>query len=311
MDSLGRLQCALEGRTPDRVPVSVWYHFGSEHLPPDAVARRHADYHAAYEWDFLKAMFDYRLDYPDAVDSAPTLDLRLMLEATDWRAPFRRQHDVLMALRAQLGAAVPLVETVYSPWMYLLRHIGGDRKAELLARPDLLAEILARLTEETRRHVREVAALGCYGIYFATLAAGTARDAPDGPVQQVHDREVLFAASGLVRMLHLHGERIDPGAVDAYPRDVLHGETQDFDAPSHARLRITNRCLMGGLPTALTGLSMAALRHRAREAIDTAGGAGFILAPGCSVSPSVSVRKLRALRDPALLAPLSAPPAPA
>jgi len=298
MDSVGRLHCAVEGRTPDRVPVSVWYHFGSEHLPPPAVARLHAEYHAAYEWDFLKAMFDYRLEYPDAVDGAPALDLPLMLAATDWRAPFALQREVLVALRAHLGPRVPLVETIYSPWMYLLRHLGADRTDELLACPDLLTDILARLTEETVRHVREVAALGCYGIYFATLAAGMA----DGQAQQIHDREVLSQAGGMVRMLHLHGSRIDPGAVASYPREVLHSDNQDPGNPSLARLRAAGRCLMGGLPTALTGMSMQALRRHARDAIAEAGGAGFILAPGCSVSPSVSVRKLRALRDPSLLA---------
>lgn len=303
MNKFKRIQRALEGRAIDRVPVSAWYHFGSEHLPPAVVAKLHADYQAVYGWDFLKVMFDYRLHYSDMVDNSAGIDLQLMLETTDWRAPFRLQSEVLQTLRAEMGSSVPLVETVYSPWMYLIRHIGRDLKERLLECPDLLAQVLARLTEETCRHVLSVRNMGCYGIYFATLAAEDSVAGLAVAPYHHYDLDVLNAASGLVLMLHLHGSPLYPAAVGEYPRDVLHWDNRDPNNPSLTQLRADNRCLMGGLaPSTLTGVSMSALRRQVREAIIEAGTKGFILAPGCSVPSSLSFRKMLALRDPALLA---------
>jgi uroporphyrinogen decarboxylase len=299
-----RMQSALEGGSHDQIPVSAWYHFGSEHLAPPDVAKLHADYQAAYDWDFLKVMFDYRLDYPEAVDGSADFDLSLMLQETDWAAPFRRQREVLQLLLGELGSTAPVVETVYSPWMYLVRHIGRDAVERARETPDLLARILERLTEETCRHVKAVRQLGGYGIYFATLAACRSEIATAAEFTKPYDLEVLDVASGLVRMLHLHGPDVDATSVRAYRRDIIHWEDRDAGNPSLSELRADNRCLMGGLSSsALTGLSLHALRRQAREAISEAGGNGFVLAPGCSVSPSLSFRKMRALRDHSLLAP--------
>lgn len=306
MNSLHRLESAIKGRPVDQIPVSVWCHFGSEHLPPDAVARLHADFQAAYCWDFMKVMFDYRLDVPDGVDGPAGLDLRLMLDTVDWAAPFQRQIEVLQALRSTLGSSVPMVDTVYSPWMYLVRHLGADLKGAMLEQHDSLTRILALLTEETCKHVGRVRDLGCFGIYFPTLAAERTPWPSLIDLQLPFDKEVLGAASGMVRMLHLHGDKLDVHAVDDYPREVLHWDESERTNPSLSGLRAGNGCLMGGLaPAGLTGMSMSAFRKMATDAIVRTGGLGFVLAPGCTVSPSLSSRKLQALRDASLLRPPS------
>lgn len=300
MDRFRRMQCALEGRKPDQIPASAWFHFGSEHLPPAAVARLHADYLATYDWDFLKVNFDYRLDYADAVDATDNFDLRLMLETTDWSVPFCRQREILEILHAELAGTVPIVETIYSPWMYLVRHTGRDLIGQITRQPDLLHAVLARLTEETCRHIRALREIGVYGIYLATLAA---TDNVALAEWSAYDHDVLDAASGMVRMLHLHGSELNPALVATYPREMLHWHDRDRTNPSLSQMR-AERCLMGGLDqSTLTTTSMAAFRREARNAILEAGGHGFILAPGCSVSPSIAARKLLALRDPALLSP--------
>lgn len=305
MDSYRRMQTAIERQPVDQVPVSVWYHFGSEHLAPEKVAKLHVDYQAAYAWDFLKVMFDYRLDYPDAVDGFGAPDLRLLLETVDWNEPFRKQIEVLLALRAALGPTVPIVETVYSPWMYLVRHFGADLKGTVQENQDL-AEVLARLADETCQHVRRVREIGCFGIYFPTTAAEQSASGDAFGLQRDYDRQVLDSASGMARMLHLHGRGIEADAVRGYPREVLHWDDQESSNPSLASLRATNTCLMGGLTCSdLTTISISALRHQAKDAIEMAGD-GFILAPGCSVSPSLSSRKMLSLRDASLLVPCQA-----
>jgi uroporphyrinogen decarboxylase len=303
MTALERLQTAIGGEVPDRIPASVWFHMGSEHLPPEEVARLHARYHERYRWDFLKVGFDYRLPLPDAVDSGPDLDLSVLLEQTDWQAPFRLQRTCLGVLQAELGSAVPLVETVYSPLMYLLRHLGHDRRLALLEDRATTMAILERLTEVTCAHVAALSRLGIFGIYLATTAASDQLSSAELSLQAQGDRAILDRGAGLARMLHLHGSGIDPERVADYSRDVLHCSDRCAGNPDLSAMRAgTGGTLMGGIDeTTVTSLSRQAMAAQIAEAIAMAGPRGFILAPGCSVSPSISARTMHAIRTSPLL----------
>lgn len=302
MDPFERLATAISGGTPDRIPVSVWFHFGSEHLPPDAVAGLHAAFQTAYRWDFLKVMFDYRLDLPPAADTGPELDLDALLDGTDWGAPFARQRAMLAILCAELGSAVPIVETVFSPWMYLLRHVGADRRAALLDRPERVAAVLDRLCEETCRHVDAVRELAIDGLFFATLADNAPPGGAEFEATAPRDRTVLERADGLPRFLHLHGAGAATAHLAAYPREVLHRDHGAADSGLAGLRRTGERAIMGGLPgDGLTRMSPVAIRSAIAAAIDAAGRAGFILAPGCTVSPSLARRTMLAIRDSDLL----------
>jgi len=304
MDAFERLRTAIAGGVPDRIPVSVWFHFGSEHLPPEEVARLHIAFQRSYRWDFLKVMFDYRFELPASVDAGDEVDLDALLSETDWTAPFARQRACLATLQAELGGEVPIVETVYSPFMSLLRHVGHDSRRSLLDHPDGVAAILDRLTAETCRHVDAIADLGIHGVYFATLAGSIASASPEFALHSRHDIAVLDRAAGLTRFLHLHGDNVGSAHLSNYPREVLHqdgGGTTGTD--ELAALRASGeRAIMGGLPHGgLTRMSLAAIRARVASAVDSAGRAGFILAPGCSVSPSLARRTMLAIRDSDLL----------
>lgn len=303
MNAFERVSAAIDGQQPDRIPASVWFHFGSEHLRPEDVAKLHVAFYRTYRWDVLKVMFDYRLALAEEADSGDALNLDALASKTDWRAPFVRQQACLRHLLSEVGDEVPLIETVYSPWMYLLRHVGRDQQAALLDRPDLTAELLDRLTEETCRHVDALGDLGVFGIYFATVAARTATESPEFALQAPYDRAVLRRANGMVRFLHLHGSHTRPQRVAGYPREVLHCDDRDPTNPDLAAMRGHQRgAIMGGLAqSGLTAMSLAAVRTQVADAIDRAGPGGFLLAPGCSVSPSLSRRTMLALRDRGLL----------
>lgn len=303
MNAFERLHAAISGDTPDHVPVSVWFHFGSEHLPPAAVADLHAKFHAAYRWDFLKVMFDYRMQAPCWRDGRAELDVDALLAEANWRAPFLRQQHCLRILHAELGHRVPLFETVYSPWMYLLRHVGRDRKEALLDRPDLTVAILDRIAAATLAHIDFLKELGIYGVYFATIAADAAACEAEIALQSGGDLAVLGRAEGLARILHLHGGHICLERARHHPREVLHCEDRDPTNPGLAALRDAERgAIMGGLPHAtLTQIAMPTLRAMIDDAIRRGGRDGFILAPGCSVSPSLAGQTMLDIREQAIL----------
>ena len=72
-----RVMAAVEGRRPDRVPVSFWYHFPLEHPSSAPLAEAELAFAARYDPDFLKVMHDLWLDLPDG--------LKLIEDPADWR----------------------------------------------------------------------------------------------------------------------------------------------------------------------------------------------------------------------------------
>ncbi|MGV3650086.1 MAG: uroporphyrinogen decarboxylase family protein [Devosia sp.] len=298
MTAKERLDAVIAGQEADRIPASVWFHFGTEHLPPPAVAQLHAQYQRAYGWDFLKVMADYRLPVPDAAFAGDSLDLDALLAQTDWESPFLAQLACLGHLAADVGGAVPLIDTIYSPWMQLLRHVGRDQRETLLTDPARTGALLDRLTDVTCSHLDRLRAHGVYGIFFATSAACSA-EADASALQQARDMRILVHAHGLARILHLHGSGLALDRVAAYPREVLHCDDHDPASPDlEAQRRAGALAIMGGLPSAgLTRLSRVALRRTMANAVALAGPEGLILAPGCSVSPSIAAGSLSTIRN--------------
>ncbi len=159
--------------------------------------------------------------------------------------------------------------------------------------------MVGRITDETCRHINRLKETGIHGIYFATTAGCAAVGDAEFLLQSPEDRAVLAEAEGLVRILHLHGSDADPARVRDYPREVLHREGADPANPGVQALRSrTGSAVMGGLPhDTLSKISRSRLRSIIVDAVDAGGRAGFILAPGCVVSPSIARRTLLAVRN--------------
>src|SRR5690606_4977713 len=113
------------------------------------------------------------------------------------------------------------------------------------------------------------------------------------------DLEVLAAAEGMVRVLHVHGNGVDLARIEGYPFEVLSLADRAPDNPSLAELRKrTDRCLMGGIDeSALPDMSLDALACQIDDAIRQAGRQGFILAPGCTFPSFSPQRTLAFLRE--------------
>ncbi len=299
MRALERLQATIQGDPTDRVPVSVWYHFGSEHLPPEDAAKLHLDFHAAYQWDFLKVNFDYRAMVGRWTWNEPHLDIQELLPERVWRVPYAKQQECLAAIDAATGQQVPLLATIYSPWFYLLRHVGRDQKGRLLKDRELTSQLVSSVTKATLAHVDFLKERGIWGIYFATLAANANTADAELALQEKHDRAILERAGGLTRVLHLHGDQANLSNVLDYPREVLHCENRNgFEVGLEALRANTTGAIMGGLAHwNLTQMSPARICEMVDSAIRAAGTTGFLLAPGCSVSPSIAHQTMLGIRD--------------
>lgn len=300
-----RWLAAVRGQAVDRVPVTAWMHLATEHLPPVQAAQLHQAWWQTCDWDLLKVMADYRLGIPDGLESFDCPDKILALAAAV-RADrcFEQQRQCVEHLMASVGPQVPILDSGYDPYTFLLRHVGHDQAAHLWAHAEATLLVLQAITECMCAHLQQLKRMGVSGYFHATFGA-IAPGQPRGISAAVFehfvrpfDLQILDAAEGLVRVLHAHGSGVLLERLQGYPFEVLHLADRTPGNPTLTQLRQwTPRCLMGGVDErTFTGLSVPELRQQVGQAIAQAGSAGLIVAPGCALAPSSSGRLLRTLR---------------
>lgn len=301
-----RFLAAVEGRTVDRIPVTTWVHFLSDHLTGEETAGLHERFLKSYEWDLAKVMGDYRYPVPAGLRS---------LDDPKWLDEFRpvgldhpafaRQLTCLRQLRETMGPDYPLLDTGFDPYQSIVRNVGRDQQDNLWKHKASTLRALETVCESICHYVREIKRLGVDG-YFYSMNSAIPDGFPRGTRQEVYetflkpfDLEVLKAAEGMVRVLHVHGTGLDLGRLEGYPFEVINLSDRAPDNPSLADLRKwTGKCVMGGIDeSTFPDISLAKMRQQIDDAVAQAGREGFILAPGCTLPSYSPERSLRFLRD--------------
>ncbi|MBL8386410.1 MAG: hypothetical protein JNM90_25220 [Burkholderiales bacterium] len=301
-----RFFAAVEGRPVDRIPVTTWVHFLSDHLGAADTAGLHEKFLKAYGWDYAKVMGDYRYPVPPELRSLDSPALLDRIPAYDADAPhFAVQLACLAALRQAMGPDFPLLDTGFDPYQSILRNIGRDQEAALWTYREATLDALERTCASICAYVRALKKLGVEGFFYSVnsaIPAGQPRGNNDAVYEtflRPFDLRILEEARGMVRVLHVHGTGLAMERVRDYPCEVINLSDRLPGNPSLAQLRTwTDKCLMGGLDeTRFADLSLTALAAQVDDAVAQAGREHFLLAPGCTIpsfSPKRSLAFLRA-----------------
>jgi uroporphyrinogen decarboxylase len=285
-----RVLTAIQGGIPDRLPATLWFHFGGAFLSPKDQVDYYVRTIVPRDWDLLKVMFDYRPRVALDIDFSSPAAIARTLRGIDWDEPFRRQRALLTSLTTSVGDDLPLIDTIYSPWFSLVRWVGYDREKALLVDHSAVASVLDEIAAVICHHTRWLSSMGIHGYFYASIAASKALTSESLELQLQLDRQVLSSSRGLHRYLHLHGLDIELARVSTLEFDVLNYHDRHPSNPQlgHARTTIS-QCLMGGVcERTLTHTSPANTERQIRQAVAEIEGRGLILAPGCAVSASVS-----------------------
>ncbi len=327
MNRRQRLEAAVTGGQPDRVPVSAWGHFFPQEITAQGLAEVMLGFFERYGWDYLKVHarasyhvegwgFRYRPSTDPAlghqctghpIDSAHAW--RQIRPLPDDDPSLLEQITALRLIRSRLPDDVPLIMTVFSPLDVAEKLIDRDAamlKAHIDADPQALEAALAAIAETFSRFVRRLVAEGVDGIFFSTKWANDFKlDAGQySRLVRPFDLQVLEAARPLwCNLLHLCEDRIQIDAMSDYPVQVVHWDNHAGANPSLAegQIRLGRRAVGGGVDArTLARGTPQAVFERAREAIEQTQGRGLLLGPGCSVQiASTSEANLLALREAA------------
>jgi len=321
MNKRERVLAAIRGEAVDRVPVSFWLHnFACEHSAK-ALADETVRLYRSYDWDFLKPqsratcfaeMWGTRID----ASREQTVPFRVVEHALKSAAGFgalrpadpaqgalAEQLDACLAIRAEVGAEVPIVATIFAPTMVATSLLPGGRAAVVnLMREDPVAfdRGLAAIAETLAGHARRCVEAGIDGIFYATTLATRALMSPQEcrRFQRPHDLTILDAAKGAsFNIMHVCGDDTLFDEFTDYPVSVFSWATTPGNPTlAEARSR-TGRAVLGGLPgkPQIGGMRAEALVERAHRSIAETGGRHHLLGPDCSINPGTSGALLQAV----------------
>lgn len=298
-----RFLAAARGEQTDRPPVGAWIHYGSSFWTPEQVADVHLRFYREYDWDYIKVMDDFRLELPAGLtEITDPAQLDLVVPDPDAEvANYRKQAEVLQRIREAAPEAA-MIETIFSPAQTLVRALGGSVIGYLRADPELADRTVGRVAKVLAKWAGGLADLGVDAAFFAINGASTdatsyglTRDEFNSFIAP-HDRVVLQAAEGLVRIGHLHGEGADPELITDHPFEVLNW-SDEVSAPSIADAQQR----YGWVP--MLGLNeITSLYWTPTQTIDAivaarrAAGDKLIVAPNCTLHSDGNPEVLKALR---------------
>ncbi len=324
MEPVDRVRAALALERPDRPPAGWWGHtYEAEWSARDlaGVTVRRQREHA---WDFVKLQpraccfaQAFGAEYRPAVEfrDAPVPARPVVPGPGDWdRIPpvdasapsLREQVDALRLVVEQIGPSVPVIQTVFSPLTVAGYLVGEDKPRaarELRDRPEDVTPALERIGDALAGFASASIAAGAAGVFYAIsgYASADVMSREDyGRLALANDRRVLEALPGAAwcNVLHLCGARVHFDLASTLPAHAVSWSIHGPGNPSLAEGRDrSGRAAMGGLDhdrTMVEGTPSDVLAQRT-AAVESTGGRGLLVAPGCSVPPEAPESNLRAV----------------
>lgn len=329
MNKIERVSAVLEGRQPDRLPVSFWYHFGPDAISGPEAVDAHVRHAETYDLDFLKVMCDARYPFTHGAGGVITeaSDLDRLLPLRGEEDMFGRHLDVLHALSRRFAGEMRLTTTLFNSWSTLRRLTAPDsdvhgppsreriadrrdaKMSEFLAEaPQALARALDAIAETIANFARQCLAAGADGVYLSVRDdwVDTVENGPGVYDRLVRegDLKILSAASaGTLNILHVCGSPLDFRRFGDYPVHAVNwadriGGPRIADVAGWLRPAIC--CGIDNLGTLVSG-TPDAVEHEVFDAVQQAAGRPIIVAPGCTfdgrAAPAENLRAIRRAVD--------------
>ncbi len=289
MTKIERIDTILKGDKPDRAPVSLWYHYGSQFLPGEKYAEIVLAYYKYYDFDWLKVMNDYF--YPvskDIYEFKSKEDLKLFKPFDIKNSEWNEQLKALKLINAELNGKTYFCDTVFDPYQELQRSPVGEHLPRLMKEePEAVLEALSVVTDNVINYAKESLKAGSAGIFLSVLASGDQMSREDFlKFEKPFAMKVFDAVKdlGTMNTAHIHGHSIYTEDILDFPVSIMSWEDRVSGNPSLSEMKDKfNGCVMGGLDnTSMTRRTPAYLINNAREGMAMGGDSRFFLANGCS-----------------------------
>jgi uroporphyrinogen decarboxylase len=305
-DKIELINQVLAGKTVNKPPISLWYHFGVQHGSGRQLAETTLDYLNYYDFDFLKVMNDYFYPSPEGVEAVTSAsDLKKLLRFDVRESTWQEQFKALEIIANRLKGKVYFIDTVFDAWQSLNRNLAAENLKQLIIEaPDDLLEALDRIADNLIAYSKTAIEIGAAGI-FLSIPAGAEIVSRQEFLTFVKPfaRKVLETISPLGKLttLHVHGKELFFDDVLDLPAPVFNWWDRGPKGPNlqwvHERIP---GCVMGGIDqTIVARRTRPFLRNHIREALELGGDRRFFLANGCTIDSWVYPGAIEAIVETA------------
>ncbi len=312
-----RIEAAINGAALDHPPVSLWRHFPDRDQTAADLAAVILDWQARFGFDFIKLMppgdymtIDWGAESIYRGNSNGTRDtVRFPVNGVeDWRritpVPINRGMiaqvvEAVGLVHDQIGASVPLLQTIFSPLTTAMKLSNGRVIDHLRERPAIVHAALQAITGVTREIVTASLHRGASGIFFATQCArhDLLSSAEFQEFGARYDLPVIAAAEeSRFTLLHIHGFEIMFDELSQYPVHALNWHDRRASPSLTEGQATSGKCVAGGIDDqAIEASSAEEAAGQARDALTATGGWPMMLAPGCVIPVATPLENVAAI----------------
>ena len=315
-----RLEAAIAGEKPDRVPVALWRHWPGDDHDAQALAAAHLKWQQDFDWDLLKVgpSSSYSVDdwgvetqWVGHIEGTREYVRRAVTAPEDWETllplepnegMLATQIEALRLIGEGVGDSVPFIATIFSP-LSQAKHLAGDPVllSHMRSQPDALHEGLETITESTLRFIEAAKSTGIAGIFLAVQHARypLLSRAEFQEFGRAYDLRVLTAVEDLwCNMVHLHSSEVMFDLVADYPAQFLNWHDRETHISLDEGLDQIKGAASGGIDHwTLHTDSPAGLLAEAEDALEQTNGRRLLLGTGCVIMVTTPTRNIRALRE--------------
>ncbi len=321
MSKRERIEAAIAGEQPDRVPWSLWRHFYASESTAEQLAEAMVEWERRYQFDLLKvnprahyhvedwgARYHYSGDphqRPERLDYVikSTDDWQRLAPLSPTEGALGEQLAALRLIRQRLGQDVPMVETVFLPLMvaeYLAESPEALRR-DIEAAPGAVHHALGVIVETFAAFTARALEAGVDGFFFATTWGTPAKlpaelYAEFGRPYDLQVIEAARAAGARLNVLHVCGDGARVFDFADYPVSLFSYAATSPANPSLSQTvgRLPGAVIGGLSAEAVTAADPAQTRAEAEQALAATGGRRWVLGGPCSLPTQARDENLRA-----------------
>jgi uroporphyrinogen decarboxylase len=321
-----RIQACIQGEVIDHPPVALWRHFPVDDQAPGPLAKATLNFQQTYDFDLVKVtpassfcVRDWGVEDQWLGDTEGTrrYTKRVIQDPRDWEhlpildpsAPhLAAQLECLRLIRAELGPATPLLQTIFNP-LSQAKNLAGNETllAHLRLHPDAVMNGLATIAETTQRFVEACIATGIDGIFYAVQHA-------QASLLTLHEYETFGlpndlkvlepAREILCNLLHLHGRDVYFSLLSYLHFPIVNWHDRETHLSLTEAQQLFEGVVCGGLrQDTLVYQNQTEVQKEAADAIQQTGGKRFMLGTGCVVPIIASHGNILAARTSPLPSP--------
>ena len=299
MNKIERVRAAVNGKTPDRVPASFWFHFPPKgKVQGKASVKAHLDYYRKSGVDFLKIMNEH--PYRVEMNIKNPSDWR-KIKPAPLNSPFYQdQLDEIKLITDELGGECLTTTTIFNPYSSG-NHASSKLVTEhLKADPKSVSIGLKTIAESLAEFAAACIQAGADGVYFAAQGGEVDRF-EEGlflDIIKTTDLIVLNAIKdmGELNIIHICGDNIRLHLYSDYPGHVINWAAESSgNIPLHAGKNLFKRTILGGMDNrgVIVDGPADAIRQRVHDIIDSFGKKNLIIGADCTLPSDINVENIQ------------------